>query len=257
MAGSCLAAGAPCMQTDIRENPQFFMDKMAAKKQETVIISLGGSIIVPDDVDVRFLRRFRKLILKHVKAGKRFIIISGGGMVCRRYQKAAGRIARLTSEDLDWLGIHATRFNAHLLRTIFRGYAHPRVIKNPTEKLRFREGVLIGAGWRPGCSTDQDAVLMARSFGARRLANLSNISYVYDKDPKYHRGARPLKEMSWMDFRKLVGNRWDPGANHPFDPVASREAQKLGLEVAILNGRDIRNLDSYLSGKRFRGTLIK
>jgi uridylate kinase len=230
---------------------------MARKKGEIVIISLGGSIIVPDDVDVRFLKRFRELVLRHVKAGKRFIIIAGGGMVCRRYQRAAGKITRLTAEDLDWLGIHATRFNAHLLRTIFRGHAHPRVIKNPDDKLKFREGVLIGAGYRPGCSTDFDAVQMARNFGASRLANLSNVSHVYDRDPKYHRDARPLKEISWSDFRKIVGNKWDPGANLPFDPVASKEAQKLGLEVAILNGRDIRNLDSYLSGKRFRGTLIR
>jgi uridylate kinase len=233
------------------------MDKMAGKRGEIVIISLGGSIIVPDDVDVAFLKRFRGLVLKHVRAGKRFIIIAGGGMVCRRYQAAAAKIAKLTKEDLDWLGIHSTRFNAHLLRTIFRDYAHPKVIKNPTEKVRFREKILIGAGWKPGCSTDYDAVIMARNFKAKRLANLSNINYVYDKDPKYHRGARPIKEMSWSAFRKIVGNKWDPGANLPFDPVASREAQKLGLEVAIVNGRDLKNLDRYLSGKSFRGTVIK
>jgi uridylate kinase len=232
------------------------MDNMAGRK-ETVVISLGGSIIVPDDVDVEFLKRFRKLILKHVRAGRRFIIIAGGGMVCRRYQKAAARVTKLTAEDLDWLGIHATRFNAHLLRTIFRDHAHPRVIKNPTEKLRFREKILIGSGWKPGCSTDWDAVAMARTFSAGRLVNLSNVSYVYDKDPKYHKNAKPMKEVSWRDFRKIVGNRWDPGANHPFDPVASREAQMLGLEVAIMNGRDIKNLDSYLSGKGFRGTVIR
>lgn len=230
---------------------------MAGKKGEIVVVSLGGSIIVPDDVDVAFLKRFRGLVLKHVRAGKRFIIIAGGGMVCRRYQAAAAKITRLTAEDLDWLGIHATRFNAHLLRTIFRGHAHPRIIKNPTERLRLRENILIGAGWRPGCSTDWDAVMFARNFKAKRLANLSNISYVYDKDPKYHKGARPIKEISWPGFRKLVGNRWDPGANHPFDPVASREAQKMGLEVAILGGRDLKNLDRYLSGKAFRGTVIK
>jgi uridylate kinase len=226
-------------------------------RKDLVILSLGGSVIVPDDVDVAFLRRFRELILRHVRKGRRFIIIAGGGKTCRRYQNAAREITRLTREDLDWLGIHATRFNAHLLRTIFREHAHPRVIKNPTEKLRFRERILIGAGWKPGCSTDYDAVLMARNFGAKKLANLSNISYVYDKDPKLHRDARPLREISWKEFRKIVGDRWDPGANHPFDPVATKESQKLGLEVAVMDGKDIRNLDDYLSGKRFRGTVIK
>jgi uridylate kinase len=230
---------------------------MASEKSEIVILSLGGSLIVPDEVDVKFLRRFRKLVLRHAKKGKRFIIITGGGRLCRKYQDAAGKIARLTRDDLDWLGIHATRFNAHLLRTIFRDYAHPRVIKNPNEKVRFTEKVLIGAGWRPGCSTDWDAVVMARNMKATRLANLSNITYVYDRDPKYSKDARPVKEISWKDFRKLVGSKWDPGASHPFDPIAAKEAQKMGLEVAIMDGKNIRNLDRYLSGKGFRGTVIR
>ncbi len=231
------------------------MDTMS-QEQETVIISLGGSIIVPDEVDVRFLKRFRELILKHVRRGKRFIIITGGGKTCRRYQKAAARISKLTKTDLDWLGIHSTIFNAQFLKTMFKGHAHHEIIVNPTEKLVSRKKILIGAGWKPGCSTDKDAVLVARAFKADRLANLSNIRYVYDKDPKYHKDARPLKELSWREFRKIVGNKWDPGANLPFDPVASREAQKLGLEVAIMDGNDIRNLDKYLSGRGFRGTVI-
>ncbi len=230
---------------------------MASGKSEIVILSLGGSLIVPDDIDVEFLRRFRRLVLRHVRKGRRFIIITGGGRICRKYQAAAGKIARLTKDDLDWLGIHATRFNAHLMRTIFRDYAHPRVIRNPNEKVSFREKVLIGAGWRPGCSTDWDAVVMARNMKASRLANLSNIKYVYDSDPKHNKDAVPVKEMGWKDFRKLVGSKWDPGANHPFDPIAAREAQRIGLEVSIMDGRDIRNLDRYLSGKGFRGTVIR
>jgi uridylate kinase len=226
-------------------------------KKDLVIMSLGGSIIVPDEIDVGFLKGFRSLILKHTKAGKRFIIIAGGGKTCRKYQQAAAKITRLTDEDLDWLGIHSTRFNAHLLRTIFRDHAHPRVIKNPSEKLDFREDILIGAGWKPGCSTDYDAVLMAENFGARKLVNLSNIKYVYDKDPAKHGDAKPAREMSWGDFRRIVGDKWDPGANLPFDPVAARKSQEIGLEVVIMDGKDIGNIDSYLSGRGFEGTVIK
>jgi uridylate kinase len=226
-------------------------------KRDLVIMSLGGSIIVPDEVDVGFLKRFRDLILKHIKKGKRFIIITGGGKTCRKYQKAAARITKLTDEDLDWLGIHATRFNAHLLRTIFRAQAHPRVIKNPTEKLDFKEDILIGAGWRPGCSTDWDSVMIAENFKARKLINLSNIKYVCDKDPKFCKDAKPIPEMTWKEFRGLVGDKWDPGANLPFDPVASKEAERIGLEVAIMDGTDLSNLEGYLEGKPFKGTVIR
>ena len=55
-----------------------------------IIISLGGSIVVPDKIDYNFLKKFRALILKHVKKGKRFVLICGGGATARLYQKGKG-----------------------------------------------------------------------------------------------------------------------------------------------------------------------
>jgi len=225
--------------------------------KDFVIISLGGSIIVPEEIDVAFLKRFRSLILNHVRKGRRFIIIVGGGKTCRKYQAAASQATKVTREDLDWIGIHVTRLNAHLLRTLFRDFAHPAVIRHYDEKIQTKKKVIIAAGWKPGHSTDYDAVMWARNFKARTILNLSNIDYVCDKDPKYHRDAKRFERMSWKDFRKLVGNRWDPGLNAPFDPIASRKAQGLGLNVVIMNGRNLANLGNFLNGKKFKGTIIK
>ncbi|NTU99420.1 UMP kinase, partial [Candidatus Falkowbacteria bacterium] len=83
------------------------------------IISLGGSLIVPDQIDTAFLKAFKKLLESRIKEGERFILISGGGRTARNYQQAAKSVAKLHDDDVDWLGIHATRINAHLLRTIF------------------------------------------------------------------------------------------------------------------------------------------
>lgn len=224
---------------------------------EIIVISLGGSIMVPGEINVGFLKGFRRLILDYIGQGKRFIIISGGGKTARKYMKAANDVGGLTREDLDWIGIHATRLNAHLLRTIFRDHSRQNIVKDPTEKIDFRENVLIAAGWKPGFSTDYDAVLLAKQFGVRTLINLSDIDYVCDKDPAKHKDAKPVKNMKWEDFRKMVGNEWDPGLNLPFDPVASKEAEKLGLRVVIMNGKNVKNLDSFLSGKGFRGTVIE
>lgn len=227
--------------------------------EKITVISLGGSLIVPNGgIDAVFLRRFRKLILSHLRRGRQFIIICGGGKIARHYQQAVRAVGgKLTADDVDWLGIHATRLNAHLLRTIFRRVAHPTVVKNPTRPPRWSESVLIAAGWKPGASTDYDAVLLARRFNAKTVVNLSNVSYVYDKDPAKYRGARKLPEVSWKDFRKIVGNRWDPGANLPFDPVASRLAEKIGLRVLMVKGSDFKSVDAALRGKKFRGTVIQ
>src|SRR3989338_6735138 len=97
-------------------------------KRETVIISLGGSIIVPDKIDTGFIENFKKLILKHLRLGKRFFIVTGGGQTARIYQQGAKQVGRLTADDLDWLGIHASRLNGHLLRTIFKKEAHRHVL---------------------------------------------------------------------------------------------------------------------------------
>lgn len=222
-----------------------------------IVISLGGSTVVPEKINTKFLKTFRKLIISQIKKGYKFIIIVGGGKVCREYQHAASKITKLTSEDIDWLGIHTTRLNAHLLRTIFRDYAYNRVIKNPKEEnIKFKEKILIAAGWKPGWSTDYDAVLLAKNFGVKTIINLTDITHVYNKDPSKHKDAVPLNEITWVEYREIVGDKWHPGLNAPFDPVASKIAQKLKLKVAILKGTQIKNLENFLNKKKFVGTLI-
>lgn len=213
-------------------------------------------MIVPSEIDVNFLKKFKQMILKFTK-NKKFIIICGGGRTCRKYQEAAGKVTKLEHEDLDWLGIHATRLNAHLMRTIFRDYAYSRIIKNPDEKIDLDKPILIAAGYKPGSSTDYDAVLLAKNFGVKTLINLTDMNYVYDKDPDKYKNAKPFKRMRWKDYRKISGSVWNPGLSLPFDPVAAKEAQKSNLKVVIMNGRNIRNLENFLKGKGFEGTVIE
>lgn len=232
-------------------------------KNNTLIISLGGSLIAPPSgIDWKFLKKFREMIINEIKNNRRFVIVTGGGWTARLYQNAAGKVVKLADDDKDWLGVHSTRLNAHLIKTIFRAYAHPRINKNPMTKANLKEHfakgekIMVAAGWRPGWSTDYVAVILAERLGAEIAINLSNIDYVYDKDPGKYRDAKKIKNISWKNFRKLVGNKWDPGLNAPFDPIASRKAEQLGLEVVIMNGNNLANLKNYLSGKKFKGTVI-
>ena len=226
---------------------------------EIVIISLGGSVLAPSQIDVGFLQQFRQLIMKFVhNGGCRFAIICGGGKTAREYQNAARNVVHAVPEDLDWLGIHATRLNAHLLRTIFREIAHAKLVKNPNEKIKLKasERVVVAAGWKPGRSTDHIAVLLAKNLGAKTVINITNTDYVYDKDPTKFSDARPLRQTSWKEFRKLIGvTRWSPGLNTPFDPVAAKVAEKIRLKVVVI-GKGLRNLEGFLVRKAFKGTVI-
>ena len=229
---------------------------IVAMDSKTVVISVGGSLIVPDVIDTNFLTSLKTFVLSHVEKGASFIIIAGGGKTARRYQDAANTVTPLTPEDLDWLGIHATRLNAHLLRSVFFEHAHPIIITDPTEPVPTTHKIVIAAGWKPGWSTDYDAVLLAKQVGAKKVINLSNIDYAYTADPKKDPSATPIEKISWAEFRKLLPEKWDPGLSSPFDPIAAKEAETLGLEVAIINGSKLEEVTNYLEGKSFVGTKI-
>jgi len=226
--------------------------------KKPVIISLGGSIIVPGEIQVVFLKKFREFILEFLEEGEKFIIVAGGGAIARNYQKAAGEITQLTDEDKDWLGIHATRFNAHLLRAIFKKEAYPVVLDSPHKSINGKNRRLfIASGWRPGWSTDYDAVLLAKRFKASKIINASNVDYIYDKNPNEFKDAKPLSEITWQDYLKIVGKEWSPGMNVPFDPIASQEAQKSKMTVFFTKGTDLPNMTNIIRGRNFNGTTIR
>jgi uridylate kinase len=226
--------------------------------KETIVMSVGGSLIVPDQIDTTFLKTLKTFIDSQTALGRRFIIIAGGGRTARRYQDAASEVTDLKSDDLDWMGIHATRLNGHLLRTIFRDSAHPHMVTNPDEILDIPEtfDVVVASGYRPGCSTDLRAIQIAQRVGAKKVINLSNIDYVYTADPKTNPEAKRIEDISWEEFRSLIPKEWDPGLSSPFDPIAAKEASELQIEVVIINGDKPQALADYLDGKKFIGTKI-
>lgn len=222
------------------------------------ILSVGGSIIIPKTgFDIPFLKNFRSLILEEVKKGVKFILVIGGGATCRTYQAALQEvIPSSTHLDLDNLGIYTTHFNAEFVRMLFGTSAYPEVIKNPTKKIKTTKPILVAGGWKPGCSTDMDAVLFAKNFGAQEIYNLSNIDYIYDSDPKENPGAQKFEQLSWTEVEKIVGVTWKPGLSKPFDPVATRLAKKMKLKVSFVKGTDINEVRKVLHGKPWKGTVI-
>lgn len=227
-------------------------------KKEIKIISIGGSIIIPPTgFDVRFLKKLRALILGRVKKGEKFVLVAGGGATCRQYQRAAKEARNLTERELDLLGIYATHFNAQFVRLLFGKWAHPEIIINPTRKVKTNKPIIVAGGWRPGCSTDRDAVLLAKTYGVKEIVNASNVNYIYTADPKKDPAAKPIKKMTWRQLRKMLGRKWQPGFNMPFgDPLAAKEAQKHGLRVLFIKGTMLGEFKKVLQGRNINGTII-
>ena len=224
------------------------------------ILSVGGSIVAPGSPDVPFIKDFKRAITEYLNedSERRLVFIIGGGGPARQYQKAYREILDNDSDSVeqDWIGIMATRLNAQLIKGIFGEYCSRDVVTDPTSVTSFEGRILVAAGWKPGFSTDNDSVLLAENLGADTVINLSNIAKVYSADPKQDPDAVPLDSLTWAEMKKLVGDKWIPGKNVPFDPVATKKAAELGLSVITAEGRDIPNLKKILNGEEFFGTTI-
>lgn len=224
----------------------------------TTIISLGGSIVTPDKPDSDFLKAFRASVEKYFadNPDARLVFVVGGGAAARTWQNAArAAMPEIDNGSLDWLGIRATHLNAELVRAVFN--SPDSVVTNPCDdNIQFTGKVLVAGGWKPGFSTDTDAVYLARRFGAQLVINLSNIEKVYTDDPRKNPDARPIDSISWKDFIAMVGDQWTPGKNVPFDPIASKLAAESNIRVICSDGHNIANTISILTGRPFVGTVI-
>lgn len=231
-------------------------------ERQKIIISVGGSLIVPNGgIAIKFLMKLNDFIRTQLAHNpkRQFFLVIGGGATARHYRDAGREVVghELTNEDLDWLGLHATRLNAHLVRTIFQDIAHPNIITNYDIIRKAREPIVVAAGWKPGWSTDYCATLLCEDYGVHTVLNLSNIKQVYDKDPNKFSDAKPIPELTWTEFRELIGDDWSPGLNAPFDPIAAKKAQEVGIKVVIMSGSDFDNVKDYFDGKPFLGTVVE
>src|SRR3989344_3079972 len=235
--------------------------------KENIIISLGGSLVAParnashsdaggpGEIDTAFLKSFRAVVKKHLP-DKLFFIFVGGGKVCRAYQQALLEFGGDMNER-DLMGIEVSRLNAWLVKQLFGDAAFSEVITNPTKTISTRKDVVVAGGWKPGWSTDYCAVILAKNMGIKTIINVSNIDYVYDKDPDKFKTAKAFKKILWKDFRKIVGNKWSPGLSVPFDTRASKMAEILKIKVIIVNGKHLERLEHFLNNKPFLGTTIQ
>lgn len=253
-----------------------------AEISKKTVIALGGSIAFPEEVNTEFLQDFSSLIREEVRNGRKFIIVVGGGYITRKYQNAASDITEISEEDKDWIGVHATRLNAHFLRTLFKEEANPVVFDERRKVKKFgKYPVIIGSGWQPGWSTDFVSVQIAVDFNIDRViclgkpsyvlapavapkqekvktASLSQTKTVAGQNPAYYNSERlkPVSELSWEEYLKIIPSEWSPGLHVPVDPVGAKLAKKENIKAVVANGENLQNFKNILERKEFKGTLL-
>jgi len=224
--------------------------------KKTVVISLGGSLIVPDSIDINFLKNFRKIINKHKKK-YRFVIVTGGGSIARKYIKALKQAGK--SEVLQSLsGISATRMNARFLTYLFGKDANegiPHDMKQVSNLLKKNNPVFCGAlRYAKNETSDATSAKLARFFKCEFI-NLTLVPGLYTKNPLKYK-ARFIPKISWKDFYdKAKKIEFEPGQHFVLDQKAAEIIKKYRIKTYIL-GKNLKNLDNLLAGKKFKGTVI-
>lgn len=220
--------------------------------KQPVVISLGGSVLVPKDVDAVFLKRF-VIFIRRVSRSRRVFLVSGGGDTARRYVHAARMAGIRKTEDLHWIGVRSCQLNSAILRAAF-GLSGALLIDRANLKTATGRIVVIAPS-AAGATSDYGSVLAAHAVGAKTIYNLTNVAGVYTADPRQVRSATLLPALTWRVFNRMFETGLKPGMHVPFDPMASRLAARFGIRVVVLSA-DLQNLEKAISDKRFLGTII-
>lgn len=226
-------------------------------KKREVVLSLGGSLIIPDKVDIKFLKEFKKVILKNTKKYK-FIIVCGGGSIARKYIHALKKSG--ISETLQsFSGISATRMNARFMSYFFEKNPEqgiPHTMEALRKHIKKEKVIFCGAlEYKPNQTSDSTAAEIARHFKTIFI-NLTNVSGLYDKNPLKNRNAKFISEISWKEFDKMANkDKFKPGQHFVLDQTASGVILKNKITTYIV-GKDLKQLNNLLNDEKFKGTII-
>ena len=224
---------------------------------DTVVISVGGSILIQEKDDIAFFKKLANVLLEKSKTHKLYVV-TGGGMVAREYIHI-GRELGASETYLDEIGIDITRLNARLLITSLgeTTYHMPaRIIEEALQAGKTHQITVMG-GLHPGFTTDAVSAMMAERVNAVRLVNATSVPGVFTADPKKDHNAKMIKKMSYDELIEIV-DKGEKGAGPHivFDPLAARIIKRSHIKTIVCDGRNLQALMSAIDGDETAGTLI-
>ena len=224
---------------------------------DKVVISIGGSILVPDENDVEYIKTLASLLSDLSKTHKLFVV-TGGGKIAR-YYISFGRALSADERYLDELGIEVTRLNARLLIKALGDHVYPKPAANIDEAEEASENhpIVVMGGTAPGHTTDAVSAMLADRVGAVRLVNATSVDGVYDSDPKKNPSAKKFDKMSHEQLIAISSkSEGIAGPTVIFDPDGAKIIAQSKIPLLVCHGRDLDTLKNAISGKEFNGTMV-
>lgn len=226
-------------------------------QMDKVVVSLGGSVIVPDDNDDVFLKRFSEMVASLCDRYQIFLVC-GGGKIARYYIKV-GRDLGLTEPDLDEMGILSTRINATLVAYSLGDISVGKVPTDILEahRLERRGKVVVMGGTVPGHTTDAVSAMLAKEVRAARIINGTSVDAAYTADPRKDPRAERLSKITHQQLYELVNvGLHGAGPSNVFDRLGAQIARDNHIDIAIVDGRDLDEMRAAIEGKPIKGTVV-
>ncbi len=222
---------------------------------DSVVVSIGGSILIPGNDDSEYIARLASM-LRELSKDARIAVVCGGGRTARFYADI-GRDLGGDDYKLDILGIGATRLNAQLL-ALAMGDMPDRVSESPEETAASAAPgrVAVMGGTEPGHTTDAVAMMVASCMDADRVVNATSVDAVYTDDPRKNPDAVRIPEMTIGRLGEIVYKEHGASKSSVFDPLGVRIAAEKHIDIMIVDGRNLEELRKAILGQRFDGTFV-
>jgi uridylate kinase len=213
-----------------------------------IVISLGGSVINGGKININLLKKS----IDYIKKSKdRFFVVCGGGNIAREYTNAAKKIEK-NKKSYDLIGIEATRLNAKFVELLAKA-SNVKAIYS--DKLEIKKGYKLVSygGYSPGHTTDYDTIVIAKKLKAKLIFNVTDVDFIYDKNPKKYKKAKPIKELSWDEYFKLIPKKHTPSEHLPFDYNAAKLAKVSKIDMYSFSWK---NFIKYMEDKKVKGSFV-
>lgn len=222
---------------------------------EKVVVSIGGSILVPGNNDSEFILKLSEM-LRSICDKVQIAVVCGGGKTARYYAET-GRALGGNTYELDILGIGATRLNAQLLSLAMGDM--PNKVPETTKELAESSApgkVVIMGGTVPGHTTDAVATMVAKDMGADRIVNATSVDAVYTDDPRTNKDAERISRMTIRELKDIVYSEHGASKSSVFDPLGVKIAMEEKIDILVVDGRDVDELRNAILGNEINGTFI-
>lgn len=223
-----------------------------------VPIRIGSRLFRERGIHRKTASEFINFCKEQIEQGNTLLVVVGGGRLTKQLIAGAKRLG-LPPETQDRLGIVITHINARVLANLLKRHdiaVHVFYRKETPELgIIYERKVNLGAGTKVGQASDSALVERVCGLGLTSFVNIVAGAGVFARNES----GTPIPDqiipkMTWSELKAMTEDTHIPGGKGVIGVGAINQAQECGLTGVFVESFE--DLNNYLSGKSFRGTIV-